>query len=102
MTSDIARAILSHLGGHRFLFITGSQMLVSGRYGIMLHLPASQTRNRTNRVMITSCGHGIYDIDTGHFAPTTLQYRTCERRYGVQPEILRRTFAEMTGINIRA
>ncbi|GAN79794.1 hypothetical protein [Acidocella aminolytica] len=96
MSKQVALTILSQLGGHKFLTMTGAKNLVSGSDSLSFTLPARLAVRGINRFRVTLQPSDTYTLEAWRLRNLDLQPRGIET--GIYAEALRDTFRSMTGL----
>jgi hypothetical protein len=91
---DIARTILSQLGGKRFIVMTGAKTLLAHKDGLSFRLP--RCSSGINYVKITLNGLDLYNLECGSVRKDTYTVRASES--DVHVEDLRTIFTSHTGL----
>lgn len=99
---QVARTILTQLGGKSFLVRTGAEDLTAGRNGrgsLGMKLPRG-TRGRFTHVRITLTPHDLYKVETLRITRRNgnVTITTIETRDGINCHKLLEQFRDMTGL----
>lgn len=102
----VAETILAHLGGNKFLAMTGANHLVSDGNTLRMNLP--KNASKANRLYITLDGDDTYTMYFFKFTAGRFNYRTCEfsddkkvdikNVSGVYCDMLQSIFTDVTGM----
>lgn len=92
------RKILAHLGGKRFLAMTGASNLLGGVGFLQFSLPASLTKGRANKMRVT-LKHDLYSLELYRVTNYGLDVQRVDNVHGLFAEELQRAFTEMTGLD---
>ena len=94
MTMEIARTILSQLGGNKFIAMTGARNLAAGNY--FLSFKVGRNAKNVTHVRITLTD---YDDYTMEFMTIRKSSVTIYRREGVYCDNLQTVFTSETGLD---
>lgn len=96
----IGQTTLHHLGGAKFLSMTGARNLVQNENALSMALPTSLTKNRVNYCKITLNADDSYTVFVGRVCGTAkgVAWGATEERTGVQCEQLQEVFTQLTGL----
>lgn len=93
-----AQTILTQLGGHKFLVMTGAKNLLGDASSLTMDIPAHMTRNHANKFRITLAANDTYTLDMIKYRPSKLSFAVLESIADVYADHLRANFESMTGL----
>jgi len=96
---DIARTILSQLGGNKFVAMTGAKSFGNTGNGLSFRLPGSRgfTKNGINYVKITLNDLDTYNMEFGRIRGTN--YKVIDTQNNIYFDMLTDVFTDVTGLN---
>jgi hypothetical protein len=99
----VADEILRHLGGGRFMAMTGAKNLLSGtgkqdRGYLIMTLASSLTKGKANRVKITLMPDDTYKVEA--IRVVNFEPKTLAARENVFCDNLRAIFTDLTGLRV--
>lgn len=95
---EIARTILSQLGGNRFAAMTGAKNFVAGNDGLSFAIP---TANGINRVNVTLDCNDLYRVTFSKWNARKLCNVIVHTVGGIYCDMLAPLFTEQTGLYTR-
>jgi hypothetical protein len=95
----IANTILSQLGGHRFIMMTGARGFVASSDSLSFRIPGTMTRSRINAVRITLDPSDTYTVVFMAIRGTTI--KEASRHEDVYCDSLCELFRNVTGLETR-
>lgn len=102
MTHQVPQIILEHLGGKRFLAMTGAYSLSGRADALSMRLPAKSTKNGCAGVRITLDPSDTYTLIAiklaGSIAKGNLRTVECFKESGIYCDQLADFFTEATGL----
>lgn len=102
MSREVANIILSQLGGHKFVVMTGAKNLTSHddeRGALSFRISSTMTKNKCNHVKITLNGSDLYDVTFSKIDPRDL--KQISKFSDVYAEDLENLFQDETGLATR-
>lgn len=95
---ELAHAILEHLGGKRFLAMTGARDLLAIEAGLSFRLPAHLARDNITHVAIQIELKPTYTISFERVSVAKQTIEQVRALNGVMPDELQAYFHEITGL----
>ncbi|KWN11726.1 hypothetical protein WT83_19230 [Burkholderia territorii] len=95
---ELAHAILEHLGGKRFLAMTGARDLLAIEAGLSFRLPSRLARDNITHVTIQIELKPSYSISFERVSVAERSIEQVRSLSGVTPDELQASFQEVTGL----
>lgn len=100
MACEIAKTILTQLGGNKFIAMTGAKNFVGGERDLTFKLPGKNfAKNDINYVKITLTPADTYDVE--YFKTRGLTIKTITKTEGIYFDQLCKDFETETGLRTR-
>lgn len=91
---DTAKAILTQLGGNKFIMMTGAKNLGATENGLVFKIMANA--KKVNHVRITLNSLDLYDVE--YLSITKKAYKTISESKSIYHDMLRNDFETNTGL----
>jgi hypothetical protein len=97
MNTEIARTILSQLGGNRFAVMTGSKKFTPNESGLFFYV--GRNSKAINYCRVTLTGADLYDVEYGFVRNCKVNVKATSQ--GLYADQLQGDFTEKTGLYTR-
>jgi predicted transcriptional regulator of viral defense system len=98
MSTQIAKTIISQLGGNRFVAMTGAKKFSALENGVQFYVPM-KTKNKSNIIKITLNGLDLYDVEFNRVYAS--KFTSISEFNNVYAEDIENLFRDETGLSTR-
>jgi hypothetical protein len=96
---EIAKTILTQLGGAKFALMTGAKNFIAYPSAVTFQLPSNFARNGINRVRIELSPSDLYTLTFSRVRGLKVFYES--KLEGIYCDRLRETFTGVTGLDVQ-